>query len=241
MKAKGELKMMEIQKGVALSMALLASAWPAFATAQSGGEELMNLDKGSLKNEIQMRYDVALNRTLDPAVVSADSNVFSWASQAKAQCGIALGFLKSGTKDPVSIAKCADAYARLQTPVAVATSVPPAPELPCSRGPVMVFFDWNRADITVEASTILDNAIAGIAGCGPVTIDLVGHTDRSGRDQYNQGLSERRAGAVQAYFVSRGLDSSKVTSRGLGESNPRVPTADGVRELQNRRVEIAVN
>jgi len=56
--------------------------------------------------------------------------------------------------------------------------------------------------------------------------------------KYNQGLSERRNASVQAYLTSHGVAAGAITSQGFGESNPRVPTADGVRELQNRRVEI---
>ena len=73
------------------------------AMAQDTGADLMSLDKGALRGAIQSRYDEALALTQDPAIVSGDNDRFTWASQAKAQCGIALGFLKSGTRDPVSI------------------------------------------------------------------------------------------------------------------------------------------
>ena len=92
--------------------------------------------------------------------------------------------------------------------------------------------------ITSEAAATLDSAVSAYSSCNSVPIMVAGYADRSGSDQYNQGLSERRGAAVQAYLVSRGLPSGSISTRGFGETNPRVPTADGVRELQNRRVEI---
>ena len=67
---------------------------------------------------------------------------------------------------------------------------------------------------------------------------LAGYADRSGSTQYNVGLSNRRNASVQTYLVGKGIPSSAISSEGFGEANPRVPTADGVRELQNRRVEV---
>jgi outer membrane protein OmpA-like peptidoglycan-associated protein len=69
-------------------------------------------------------------------------------------------------------------------------------------------------------------------------IEVNGYTDRSGADQYNQGLSVRRANAVAAELLRRGVPRNEIVTRGFGEANPLVPTADDVREPQNRRVEI---
>jgi len=101
-----------------------------------------------------------------------------------------------------------------------------------------VFFDWDKSDVTPEAATILDSAVTAYGKCGKVPIMLAGHTDRSGSDKYNMGLSQRRNASVQAYLTGHGVPDSAITSQAFGESMPRVPTADGVRELQNRRVEI---
>jgi outer membrane protein OmpA-like peptidoglycan-associated protein len=67
---------------------------------------------------------------------------------------------------------------------------------------------------------------------------LAGHTDTSGSAAYNMGLAERRNDSVRDYLTSRGVPGSEITSEAFGENQLRVPTADGVRELQNRRVEI---
>jgi OmpA-OmpF porin, OOP family len=126
-------------------------------------------------------------------------------------------------------------------PVPVPAPVPvpvPVPAPVCEKGPYIVFFDWDKSDITPEAATILDSAVTAYGNCANVPIMLAGYTDRSGSTQYNQGLSERRNSSVTGYLTSHGVPGSAISSQGFGESNNRVPTADGVRELQNRRVEI---
>jgi outer membrane protein OmpA-like peptidoglycan-associated protein len=108
----------------------------------------------------------------------------------------------------------------------------------CNKGPYIVFFDWDKSDITPEAASILDSAVAAYGNCANVPVMLAGYADRSGKPAYNQGLSERRNASVTDYLTARGIAAGAITSQGFGENNNRVPTADGVRELQNRRVEI---
>ena len=115
---------------------------------------------------------------------------------------------------------------------------PPPPQAVCNKGPYIVFFDWDKSDITPEAATILDSAVTAYGNCDVVPIMLAGYTDRSGSDRYNMGLSTRRNTSVRGYLSSRGIPDERISSQAFGEANPRVPTADGVRELQNRRVEI---
>ena len=116
---------------------------------------------------------------------------------------------------------------------------PPVVQAPvCNKGPYIVFFEWDKADITPEAATILNNAVSAYANCGAASVMLAGHADRSGTATYNVGLSQRRANNVRSYMAGRGVPDGRITTEAFGESQPRVPTADGVRELQNRRVEI---
>ncbi|MEP6174843.1 MAG: OmpA family protein, partial [Parasphingorhabdus sp.] len=102
----------------------------------------------------------------------------------------------------------------------------------------IVFFDWDQSDITPEAASVLDNAVTAYADCGSAQVMLAGHADKSGSASYNVGLSQRRNGAVRAYLESRGIGGGAISSEAFGESRPRVDTADGVREPQNRRVEV---
>ena len=102
---------------------------------------------------------------------------------------------------------------------------------------VLVVFDWSKADLTDRARQIIGEA-ASARGQGVTRIEVNGFTDRSGPADYNMQLSIRRANAVAAELVRRGVPRNEIVTRGFGEENNLVPTADGVREPQNRRVEI---
>jgi len=67
---------------------------------------------------------------------------------------------------------------------------------------------------------------------------LAGHADRSGSDAYNVALSQRRADSVKGYLSAHAIPAGVISTEAFGESRPRVATADGVREVQNRRVEV---
>ncbi len=115
---------------------------------------------------------------------------------------------------------------------------PPPPRPACNTGPYIVFFDFDRSDITAEAASILNNAVTAYANCGNARVMLAGHTDTSGRATYNEALAERRNASVRSYMTGRGVAAGQITGEAFGETQPRVPTADGVREAQNRRVEV---
>jgi len=115
---------------------------------------------------------------------------------------------------------------------------PPVPEVVCSPGPFIVFFEWDKSDITPEAGSILDNAVTQYQSCGNARVMLAGHADRSGTATYNVGLSQRRADSVRGYLTSRSIPDGSISTEAFGESRPRVETSDGVREVQNRRVEV---
>jgi outer membrane protein OmpA-like peptidoglycan-associated protein len=102
----------------------------------------------------------------------------------------------------------------------------------------LVFFAWDQATLTPVALTVLDQVEADYARGRPARVVIAGHADRSGSEAYNLGLSERRAGIVADTLSARGIPASSMTLEAFGETLPRVPTDDGVREPQNRRVEI---
>ena len=114
----------------------------------------------------------------------------------------------------------------------------PAPE-PTEERIVLrgVNFDFDKADIRPDAAVILDEAASLLSGSSG-NVSVGGHTDSVGADAYNQGLSERRAAAVKDYLVGKGIDSSRLSTTGYGESNPIASndTADG--RALNRRVEL---
>jgi len=119
---------------------------------------------------------------------------------------------------------------------------PPAPAAAPRPQPFLIFFDFDRADITVEADRIL-RAAADAWKRGQSTtlpMSVTGHTDKSGSDAYNQALSVRRANAAKARLTQYGVPANVISTAGRGEAEPLVPTADGVREPQNRRAEIVI-
>jgi OmpA-OmpF porin, OOP family len=103
----------------------------------------------------------------------------------------------------------------------------------------LVFFDWNKSTLTAEARKIIADAVAYAKSTGAKAIKVTGYTDRSGTPQYNLGLSVRRAEAVRAEMAKLGIPTADIQIEGKGEENPLVPTADGVREPQNRRAAIS--
>jgi outer membrane protein OmpA-like peptidoglycan-associated protein len=135
-------------------------------------------------------------------------------------------------------------YALFQPPPAV-TPAPPAPPAAPPAAPAartyLVFFDWDRADLTERARQIVAEAAAASTHVATTRIEVNGYTDLSGTAAYNQKLSVRRARTVEAELVKDGVSQGEIEIHGYGESNPLVPTAPGVREPQNRRVEIILH
>jgi OmpA-OmpF porin, OOP family len=117
---------------------------------------------------------------------------------------------------------------------------PPAAAAPAPARTYLVFFDWDRADLTARAREIIAEAAQNSRRVQSTRIEVAGHADRSGTPAYNQRLSQRRAEAVASELVARGVGREEIAVTAFGESRPLVPTADGVREPQNRRVEIVL-
>jgi len=232
---------------VSVAVMVAAGFLPGIAAAQDNADtgNLLAMDVGALRGEIQTRYDGALAASNDPAIISANDPRYIWAIEAKAQCGIALGYLKTSTKDQTSISKCALFYARMQQPPAPPAPLPPPPPPPqpsvCSdTTPRIVFFDFDSATPPESAQDTIQFVTSNAGVCNWRNVGVTGHADRSGSDEYNMGLSQRRADAVADLLAAGGVARGALEVSAKGESQPRVPTADGVRELQNRRVEIVV-
>ncbi len=101
-----------------------------------------------------------------------------------------------------------------------------------------VNFEFNSATLTANATTILDRVAASLKDWPEIRVEVGGHTDSVGTERYNADLSQKRADSVKAYLVSKGIDASRMTTRGYGES---VPVADnGTKDGRalNRRVEL---
>jgi outer membrane protein OmpA-like peptidoglycan-associated protein len=103
-----------------------------------------------------------------------------------------------------------------------------------------VFFDWDKSDLSDRARQIIADAAQASSKVTTTKIEVDGHADRSGTPQYNQALSMRRAQAVGAELVKDGVPQNIISISAFGDTRPLVPTAPGVREPQNRRVEIVL-
>jgi OmpA-OmpF porin, OOP family len=138
--------------------------------------------------------------------------------------------------DPVD--PCRDGFLAAMHSVELAMMPKPPAPVAMAPGDYLVFFDWNKADVTPEAASILKTVAANAKKMSDAKLVATGYTDLSGSPVYNMGLSVRRAEAVKADLVSLGVPAENITTIGKGEADPLVPTADGVREPQNRRVHI---
>jgi iron complex outermembrane receptor protein len=120
------------------------------------------------------------------------------------------------------------------------TPPPVQPPAPVARS-YMVFFDFDKSDLTPDAVKIVDQAAANAGPAKVTEITVTGHTDTVGSDAYNMRLGKRRAESVAAQLEKDGIPSSEIVLVSKGKRDLLVPTKDGVREPQNRRVTIVYN
>lgn len=123
-------------------------------------------------------------------------------------------------------------------PPAIAPGAAPTAQVDVAKH--LVFFDWDKATLTPEARKVIASAAEESKRTGAAKIVATGYTDLSGTPHYNLKLSEGRAESVKAELVRLGVPAGVITTIGMGEADPLVPTKDGVREPQNRRVEIQI-
>jgi outer membrane protein OmpA-like peptidoglycan-associated protein len=121
------------------------------------------------------------------------------------------------------------------------TAAAPPPPPPAVAPPsFMVFFDWDRSNLSAQALNTIKQAAGAYKTKGNARITATGHTDTSGPEAYNMALSLRRANTVKDALVREGVPATAIAVIGRGEAGLLVKTADGVREPQNRRVEIVI-
>jgi outer membrane protein OmpA-like peptidoglycan-associated protein len=123
---------------------------------------------------------------------------------------------------------------------APAVAAPPPPPPPVAAPSFMVFFDWDRSNLSQQALNTIRQAADAYKTKGSARITATGHTDTTGPANYNMALSLRRANAVKDALVRDGVPATAISVVGKGETDLLVPTGDGVREPQNRRVVIVI-
>ena len=123
-----------------------------------------------------------------------------------------------------------------------AAYVPPPAVAPAAAAhSYMVFFDFNKSDLTAQAVQIVDQAAKNAAVEKVTELTVTGHTDTVGSDAYNMRLSRRRAESVAAELEKQGVPANEIAIVAKGKRDLLIPTGDGVREPQNRRVHIVFN
>jgi OOP family OmpA-OmpF porin len=128
-------------------------------------------------------------------------------------------------------------------PAPAARPPAPAPQPPAATKVTYAadaFFDFDKAVLKPEGRAKLDDLVSKIQGINLEVVIAVGHTDSVGSDAYNQRLSVRRAEAVKAYLVSKGIERNRVYTEGKGEKQPVADNKTAEGRAKNRRVEIEV-
>jgi len=132
------------------------------------------------------------------------------------------------------------APAPMPAPVTSAPVPPPASAPAAASNDFTVYFDFDSWTLKAEQLKVLDDVIATARSGGQSNIVIVGHTDTSGPDDYNQKLSVKRANVVVEALVQMGARRTALHASGVGETDLAVQTGDGVKEAKNRRTVITL-
>jgi outer membrane protein OmpA-like peptidoglycan-associated protein len=223
----------------------LSSKWALSLGAGVGGD-LVSLDindpgapdldddyvlAGQLIAQLTYRATKRLEIFLDYRYLVADDPEFAYVS------GGETGFLTFEDEKHTALIGLRYDLSPDEEPLPPVAYVPPPQAAPAPKQ-YIIFFGWNKYNLTQQAQETVAQAASSAKQSGSASILVVGHADTSGSARYNQKLSERRSNTVSNELVRNGIDPSSITAMGKGENELLVTTADGVREPQNRRVEV---
>lgn len=141
----------------------------------------------------------------------------------------------------MAIAECdADLAKKPEAPKAAAPAAAPAPApKPAAKKVTLAadtLFDFDKATLRPAGTASLDKLVNDIKNIKLEVIIAAGHADRIGNDKYNQKLSERRAAAVKAYLVSKGVEANRIYSEGKGEKQPVTGDKCGKSEAKSKKL-----
>ena len=182
-------------------------------------------------------------RSTDGTVWKNGSNEYCWRNNfwtpatAAKDCD---GALKPEVKKPEEAAKPVAPTPAVEPAKPVAPVAPPVVQSEKVTFAADAFFDFDKAVLKPEGKAKLDDLVSKTSGINLEVIVAVGHTDSVGSDEYNQKLSVRRAEAVKAYLVSKGIEKNRVYTEGKGEKQPVADNKTTEGRAKNRRVEIEV-
>ncbi len=185
---------------------------------ENGGRELVS-DKAGIA---QAKFDCWVEQQEDNHNKEVPCKAQFWTALKDVQAAL-------NTKPPAE---------EFPAPVAEA---PKGEPVPVQQAMFLVFFDWDKSTITAGGNDVLDAVAQEIKNRKDVKgIHVVGHTDTSGGEKYNDRLSMRRAAAVKKALVARGISADMIMTEGHGKHDLLVKTADGVREPANRRAQMTL-
>jgi OOP family OmpA-OmpF porin len=208
----------------------LASARGELVTPQDPAERDLPLDTLPTINDTRARLLKALDggaRDAKPQVAArAQSRFDCWLEQQE----------ENFQNDHISA--CRDELMAALNELEAKPAAPAAATVAPST--YLVLFDFDKSNINAAAASVVSQVVADFQANKSTAISVTGHTDRAGTADYNMKLSERRADAVRAALIKAGIPAEAITTAWKGESEPAIPTADGVKEQANRRAEIII-
>ena len=213
----------------------------AAAGGQPPGPDQVELRQPFLKGKYVSELTEARQRLVSALDKTGRTKVPEDAARAQATYDC---WIEQASEDlqPADIDACKqafmDAIARVEA--ALVEEAPPVAEIAVPPESYLAFFDFDSADVTSDGMSVVESAAADATGTPFKRVVAKGYTDTSGSDDYNLGLSQRRADAVRSALVDFGMQADAIDTEALGEADPLVPTGDGVPEAQNRRVEIVI-
>ncbi|MEQ1755227.1 MAG: OmpA family protein [Micropepsaceae bacterium] len=186
-----------------------------------------------LSYKINSRLDLTLNYRY----LNVDSPNFS---EARGRYGADEYHFQDLEKHTVTVGLRYDLYED-EAPIVQAPPPPVVPPATPEPEQFVIFFGFNKCNITAEADAVLAEAASSAKTNGSASVAIVGHTDTVGSDAYNQKLSDCRANAARTNLVAKGVSANSITASGRGETELLVKTNDNVKEPQNRRATIDIN
>lgn len=196
------------------------------------------------RGRLIIAYDLGARETAPALAARAQSRFDCWIEQqeenwddsallCKNQFMDVMSELEGGLQAPAPVEPVAEPL----SPFDVDASAPMAAE----DAVYLVFFNWDKFDLGSGALNVLDAVVDEVNKNPPNAINVIGHADTSGAQDYNQRLAFRRANAVKDALVQRGIDPAMIVVDARGENELLVATPDDVREPANRRVNISFN
>ncbi len=179
----------------------------------------------------------ATGKTVLVLLPDADGKVGSieisnkYGSKTIDQTGYAIS-VSSNKAPPTPIIMPAEEVKRIFAEALVAEPLPPAKHI--------LYFFWDSSNLRPDSLSVMQEIIVEIKKRVSTDISVNGHTDRSGLNEFNLGLSRRRAKKVRDLLVAGGVSPEAISVASHGEGNPLIKTADNVPELRNRRVEVII-